>query len=89
MRSRISVAAALVNVTTNSLSTSTASAGSSSRWVMRSTNTAVFPAPAPAETKRLTSRAVTASLCASVHLATQATPLLRQTTPHFLRVVFL
>ena len=49
--SRISLAAALVKVTTRILSISTGSSGSVIFLIIRSTSTVVFPEPAAAETK--------------------------------------
>ena len=51
MRSRISAAAALVKVTTNRRSMSTGCASSQTMRTMRSTNTAVLPLPAAADTR--------------------------------------
>ena len=57
IRSRIWAAAALVKVTTSSLSISTGCSASLTIWMIRSTNTAVFPLPAAADTRILLSLA--------------------------------
>ena len=69
-RSLISPAAALVNVTTNSLSMSTGSLPylPSTIEIILSTKTAVFPEPAAADTRRLQSLVFITLLCSSVHL---------------------
>ena len=64
MRWRISPAAALVNVTTSMFSIGQPSRTS---CTMRSTNTAVLPEPAAAQTIRLCPRSAMASRCCSVH----------------------
>ena len=61
IRSRISAAAALVNVTISSLSISTGCSPSQIMRMIRSTNTAVLPLPAAADTRILL-------LCSSITL---------------------
>ncbi len=66
IRSRISAAAASVNVTTNKRSISTGVFLSQTIRIIRSTSNAVLPAPAAAATSKLAPVAVIASSCSSV-----------------------
>ena len=67
IRCFISSAAALEKVTTSIRSASIGLSASKIRPITRSTNTAVFPLPAAAETSTVPPRAWIASICCGVH----------------------
>ena len=66
-RSRISAAAAFVNVTTSSSVMSTGLSLSRRRRIMRSTRTAVLPDPAAADSSSVCPRLSMAACCSGVH----------------------
>ena len=74
IRSRISEAAALVKVITRSWSIFKGEGPSLIMEIMRSTNTAVFPLPAAADTSRFRFRLSMTCCCFSVHFICYSSP---------------